>query len=478
MPSRGYPVVPAFLIPVAAFFLWLALLLSYLPVLQSDLDFSRQIVLANLYFSNLILILTWFLCGQILFAAFALTFAVIAVYLMLDLGDWGVGIQILILGALYLWLRHISERLSQERLQKMVERDKIQERLNMAHLKLDEKDQLIGALVRKRDRLIYMREFSDHLKGLGSVEEVGRVITREVSDLLPEADQVLLFVYDETQRELALVSQVNRDIKWETRERRGSEYDDWVIKRSQPLLIEDTRTDFRFMTETHDKSPFRSLCLVPLLSKSSLCGVLRIGAAAPERFQTDDMRLMDIVADLSAVVMRNIVLYEKTKELSIMDSLTGCYLRRYVQDRMAEEIHRCLRSRAPFSLLMIDIDHFKKWNDEHGHTVGDLVLRHVARMIRECASASDIVGRYGGEEFIVLMPQKEMREALAVAEGIREALRKPLTEPKTVRRPLSVSIGIAQFPADGSSKEELLVRADQRLYKAKREGRDRVAVED
>lgn len=468
--------VPSFFLPIAAFLIWGVLFFSYLPILERDFDFARQIVLVNLYLSNIILILTWFLCGRILFIIFSAIVALLAAYLMLDLGEPGMGIHIVTVALLYLWLKHITDKIGREKLAKMMERDKIQESLNLAQKALEERSRLLSALSRKLERLQYMREFSDHLKSADNLEASGRIIAQEVAELVPEADQVLLYVNDESGEGLGLVAQVSRK-GGEEKAKRGNEYDDWVIKRSQPLLIEDARADFRFLNDAAAVGASRSICAVPLVSKSTVCGVLRLTAQEPGMFHTDDLRLMDIVADLSAVVIRNILLYQKTRELSIMDSLTECYLLRYVQERVTEEIQRSVRLSTPFSVVMADIDFFKKYNDEFGHTAGDFVLRSVADMLKSSAGPTDIVGRYGGEEFILILPQKTAAEAARLAETIRAAVEARPFKLRRETRTITMSFGVAQYPVDGVTRDELIQKADQRLYRAKRAGRNQVVSE-
>jgi diguanylate cyclase (GGDEF)-like protein len=474
--SLRVSLIPSFFLPIIAFLIWNVLFFSYLPILEKDLDFSRQIILVNLYLSNIILILTWFLCGRILFILFAAVVSLLAAYLMLDLGELGMGVHIVTVALLYLWLKHITDKIGREKLAKMMERDKIQEGLNLAQKTLEERTRLLSALSRKLDRLQYMREFSDHLKAADNLETTGRVIVSEVAELVPEADRVLLFVSNETADGLGLVAQFSRS-GGEEKAKHGNEYDEWVIKRSQPLLIEDTRTDFRFLTEGAAAPRDRSLCVVPLVSKSTVCGVLHLASEKPGMFHTDDMRLMDIVADLSAVVIRNILLYQKTRELSIMDSLTECYLLRYIQERVTEEIQRSVRHATPFSIGMGDIDFFKKYNDEFGHTAGDFVLRNVAEILKASVGPTDIVGRYGGEEFIMILPQKMLPEAVRIAEAMRGAVEARPFKLRRESRTITMSFGVAQYPADGVTRDELIAKADQRLYRAKHAGRNRVVFE-
>lgn len=469
----GYS-ISSFALPVICFLLWNILFFSYLPVLEIDLDFSRQIILADLYLSNIILILTWFLCGQIVFIVFASFFSLLVLYLMLNVGDLGIGVQILTILLLYIWLKHITGKIEDEKLDEVMQRDKMQEEVNLSQKQIDEKELLLAALNQKRDRLKYLREISDHLKGTSELESAGHVVVKEVAELIPEADQVLLYIKEEDTEDLAMIAISCSSEEHHSKEKKGNEYDQWVVKRSQPLLVEDAQTDFRFMTEGKQTFKYKSICAVPLLSKNKVRGVLRLGSLQPNVFQTDDMRLLDIVADLASVTLHNIVLFDKTRDLAIIDSLTECYLLRHVQERLVEEIQRSIRNKASFCVLMADIDYFKSYNDSYGHIAGDQVLRKVASIIRKAVGSSDIVGRYGGEEFIVVLPQKDIIDGILMAEKIRQIVESQGIEIKEKECNLTISLGVAHFPDDGTSKEELIASADTRLYKAKNTGRNRV----
>ena len=166
-------------------------------------------------------------------------------------------------------------------------------------------------------------------------------------------------------------------------------------------------------------------------------------------------------------------LHESRRELerlSITDDLTGLYNRRYLMETLANEVRRSRRLDHPCALLMADVDHFKEYNDAYGHLAGDAALTRIAGVLRETTRDVDCAVRYGGEEFVVLMPETKAPGAIETAQRIRTRL----ATDKLVGGKLSVSIGVAQFPDDGDTPEALLARADAALYRAKREGRDRV----
>jgi diguanylate cyclase (GGDEF)-like protein len=161
-------------------------------------------------------------------------------------------------------------------------------------------------------------------------------------------------------------------------------------------------------------------------------------------------------------------------ELAIRDGLTGLYLNRYFQERLNEEIQRAMYGKTEFSLLLLDIDFFKRFNDEYGHAAGDIVLKSTASLIQHALEPGDMVARYGGEEFVALLPGKTGKQALAVAEKIRKQIEKHKITLRRGETHLTASLGISAFPDKGRTKEELLWAADQCLYKAKNSGRNRV----
>jgi diguanylate cyclase (GGDEF)-like protein len=166
------------------------------------------------------------------------------------------------------------------------------------------------------------------------------------------------------------------------------------------------------------------------------------------------------------------------KELSITDHLTGLFNRRYFQERFTEEIHRSERYNLIFSLAIFDIDDFKLLNDTEGHPAGDSVLKELSRIARECLRANDVLCRFGGEEFAILMPQTHKDEAFIVTERIRNSIKESLVYrfKKFPRPGITVSIGLASFPEDGKSVNELIKNTDIALYKAKESGKDRTVL--
>jgi diguanylate cyclase (GGDEF)-like protein len=166
------------------------------------------------------------------------------------------------------------------------------------------------------------------------------------------------------------------------------------------------------------------------------------------------------------------------KELSVTDPLTGLFNRRFLRERFIEEIHRSERYDSTFSLAIFDIDDFKLFNDTEGHLAGDTVLKELASIARRCIRVNDILSRFGGEEFAVLMPQTNKEEAFVVAERIRKSIKESSMHKwgKFPRPSITVSIGIASFPHNGRTIDELIEHTDVALYKAKSMGKDRTVI--
>lgn len=198
----------------------------------------------------------------------------------------------------------------------------------------------------------------------------------------------------------------------------------------------------------------------------------------------DDLAKFEVLAAYLALQVKKVRLYETVRELSIQDGLTGVFVRRYFVERLDEELRRSLKYELPLAVLMLDIDHFKRYNDAHGHLAGDATLKQVATLLRENLRRVDIVARYGGEEFVVVTPETRKAETNDVAERIRSNIARHNFKVYNDQTRVTVSVGVALFPEDipdsfpktdvASLAAELIQRADQALYRAKEEGRNRV----
>jgi two-component system cell cycle response regulator len=229
----------------------------------------------------------------------------------------------------------------------------------------------------------------------------------------------------------------------------------------------------------------RSIAILPLALRDRLLGSLNLGSANKHRFTKEHSSdFLSRLAIVGAVCLDNICHYERTVISALTDALTGLYNRRYLLRRLEEEIKRAARYRQVLSCLFVDADHFKRINDEHGHQVGDLVLREIATRICAKMRANDVATRYGGEEFAVLLPQTKGSDAVHLAERMRLAVAAEPVLTDTGRViPVTVSIGVGQIaPArdlhsTAAAQRTLLASADGALYRAKGGGRNRVVLD-
>jgi diguanylate cyclase (GGDEF)-like protein len=212
----------------------------------------------------------------------------------------------------------------------------------------------------------------------------------------------------------------------------------------------------------------------PILFKERLIGVM--GLSKIKISDGNEMRFISMIADLAGVSLQNCEFLGTAKEEAITDALTGLYNRRYFFEKAREAAHKAIKHHSPISIFIFDIDHFKKYNDMHGHPEGDYLLKELSRILKENSREGDVTARYGGEEFIVLMPDTDKEGAVVYGEKIRKVIESyPFRHRE--KQPLgylSVSGGVASFPFDGSSIEAVIRCADEALYESKRSGRNMI----
>jgi len=228
----------------------------------------------------------------------------------------------------------------------------------------------------------------------------------------------------------------------------------------------------------HDAS--RSLVCIPLTTKSAIHGIIHLNDFIPRHFDKNRISQITVLASFAAISIENAKFHAETHRMAINDALTGLNNRRYFDKVLPQEYERALRDGLPFSLIMIDVDNFKHFNDTHGHHLGDRILAAIGRVLRRTLRSIDFAFRYGGEEFVVILPETDLESAHGVAERIRQrvmaASRKLLRNQED--SPVTVSMGISSYPRDAACSITLLAMADQLLYKAKKTGRNRILMSE
>ncbi len=243
---------------------------------------------------------------------------------------------------------------------------------------------------------------------------------------------------------------------------------EWVAKRKKALVEPDLKKKRRFWTgEEHLKRGIRSIVYLPLLVKGEAMGSLIIGSSKPNAYTPGQVSLLERLASQIAVPVENSQLYARAEQRARVDELTNLFNRRHFDERIKQEIERHARYRGLLSLILLDLDFFKAYNDTQGHTAGDKILELVGTLINKAIRNTDLAFRYGGDEFAVILPQSATNDALVVAERVRGRIASEMSK-KDIK--ISASLGLASWPNDGVTTEELVNAADRALYYAKETG--------
>ena len=251
----------------------------------------------------------------------------------------------------------------------------------------------------------------------------------------------------------------------------GEGFAGYAARHKCPIFSNDPQNDSRFknISESHS---IKNLISVPLTDEGKVIGILNV-SDREEDFNEEDAQLLQAIAEQISIALQKARLYE----MAITDGLTGLFIHRYFQMRLESEIARALRGDESLSLIMFDIDHFKKFNDTHGHQVGDLVLKSVAATVKEnVRDGIDIAARYGGEEFAIIMPETDINGAETFAERLRKSIEEKFIEHDNQKLKVTISLGCAEFPQHAQNREILINCADTALYKSKENGRNKVST--
>lgn len=251
-----------------------------------------------------------------------------------------------------------------------------------------------------------------------------------------------------------------------------------ALRRGRPFFVSDSR---RGLVCEHIRAhgPISSMC-VPMIAQNEIYGSLQIEAdlldGHTSRLDESRQQLASMVGNSIALSLSNIRLRARLRDQAIRDSLTGLFNRRFMEESLSRELLRAVRSQQQLGVLMLDIDHFKVFNDRYGHEAGDRLLIEAAESMRKCVRGSDVICRYGGEEFVIVLPETAAETILERADRLRlEISQLHLAYEGELLEPVTVSVGVAMYPKDGQTPQDLLRRADQALYMAKEAGRNRVS---
>jgi len=360
----------------------------------------------------------------------------------------------------------------------VTERKIAQEEMRQANERLT---QLVNKFEKRNYFNSILTEMRDLLQACSTIEEVAPIIMASMKKLFPKAEGAL-FLLSPSRSDLESVA------RW------GGfpeDFDDnvfapdtcWGLRRGRAHVVEDVNIDPICPHLKH--RPDTAYVCLPLMAKGDVLGLLHLRAEqsipGDDKEQTiADLKDMAVtISEYLSLSIANVKLNESLSRQSIQDALSGLYNRRYMEESLQREIQRAARKRTQIGIIMADIDFFKKFNDTYGHAAGDAVITHVGRIFKQKFRGSDIVCRYGGEEFLVILPDSSVEDTCKRAEEMRQEIKKmEIVFQGQILGSITISMGIAAYPAHGSNLDDLIRTADVALYKAKQTGRDRIVTSD
>lgn len=343
-----------------------------------------------------------------------------------------------------------------------------------------ENKQLLSSLKVEKDKLESVLEISKMMSSILNLSELIDFIVKKTTEVL-KAEKGSLMLVDEQTGHLIVKGAIGlaREHIGSTQLKLGDKIAGWVAKRGEAMLVENIETDERTKRASRPHYRGKSFVSLPLIHKDKICGVLNVAdKEGSSVFTEDDLKYISIIINQAAIAIENAKLYQEVKNLAITDGLTNLFNHRYFKELIVKEINRAKRYGRPLSLVMFDIDDFKTYNDCYGHLMGDHILRTIGTILKNNAREVDIVCRYGGEEFMMILPETDVNGAMAIADKIRETISAGIAQDKNFKqldKHITVSGGIAQYERK-MTKEQLVQKTDQALYQAKREGKNRICV--
>ena len=344
-------------------------------------------------------------------------------------------------------------------------------------------------VLRLRHELEQRARFAEHLQNFGeritaaNPTETYDAVLRMSKDLL-HAERASLLLFDEASNELAVKSAIGprAEVAREARVRMGEGVSGAVMSEGRPLVVRDVETMVHAPAPAERSYKTKSFISYPISIGGRKVGVLNVTDKAGGGLYDDvDLSLIESIAPQMAMALDRAEWQERASQfqlMSITDPLTGMLNRRYLVERLAEELRRSKRHEFSMSFMMIDIDDFKLYNDRNGHQAGDLALEMTAQCLKSALRGADVASRYGGEEFCILLPQTTIEEATSIAERIRRRVLR-MRFPHGKFQPLgavTVSIGVSAFRPGVETPEMMIQVADRALYLAKHRGKNRVEV--
>lgn len=331
------------------------------------------------------------------------------------------------------------------------------------------------------DRQKLLHQLSQEMIQAGmDLEQIYQSVHATTEKLMP-ADSFVISILDEKTDEIVVPYLCDKGIRANPRSLPSGEgLSGYIIKTGKPFLAFDfyQQEELQSVDVVHfgSEEHIRSIIAVPMRLGERTIGMLSAQTYKSYDYSVEDQQLLDMLAAYSAIAINNARLFEEVQRLAITDSLTGTYNRRYFYSAAQKEIKRARRYKHPIAVMMLDLDNYKEINDTYGHDVGDQALRLIAQRCKENIRDADILARYGGDEFILLLPETDFKQALETAERLRSVMQKNPIELETTNVKTTTSIGITGATNMPPDLDILLKNADLALYDAKHSGKNCVKI--
>jgi diguanylate cyclase (GGDEF)-like protein len=339
----------------------------------------------------------------------------------------------------------------------------------------------VASLKQKIQELQALNEIVQAISSALKPKEILRIIMEKTADLI-KAEGWSVLLLDHAQGELVFEAAAGEAGKklLGLRLKIGQGVAGWVAKYGQSLIVSDVTKDPRFYSGVDKKTKFitKSILCVPMRSRDKIIGVVEVvNKIGGEPFTPDDLEIFENLVAHVTIALQNAAMYRKMEEASLIDDLTKLYNVRFCNKYLDQYFDGRKTVKAIISLVFLDIDFFKLVDDNYGHLVGSETLRYVGERIKRVVRNEDIVVRYGGDEYIVILPNTDKKTAKVIAERIRKEInQEPFYAFNNKKFKISVTLGIATYPDDAKTRDDLIGKADKAMYEGKLSGRDKVVL--
>ncbi|MGD1699160.1 diguanylate cyclase [Dapis sp. BLCC M229] len=330
----------------------------------------------------------------------------------------------------------------------------------------------VNKLEQRNYEITTINQMMEFLQACEKIEDANKFLAEFLKKLFPGFSSSVL-LKDECNCKFESVSSYGNLADSETLVKFN---DCWALRRGQTHIASNAQPGLFCHHVDRESQPTTTIC-IPLLNQGKVWGLFYLRTECSEKISHHQKQLVHTVAEQISLALYNLKLREQLRNDSIRDALTGLFNRRYLDEYLKQEIIRAKRNQQPLSVIMVDVDHFKRFNDTYGHDVGDIVLRELGRFLQQQVRVYDIACRYGGEEMTLILINTPISVAKQRAENICSGVRSLSLKNQGETLPsITISLGVACFPLHGNTGEEIVQRADRALYRAKKTGRNRVVL--